>query len=232
PKGVDGFEVPNRLTILMASNESWVVPATSDERRYVVFDVSDCRRGDFTYFMALNEALDGGELKGFLHDMLEMDLKGWHPRQDIPATQGLADQQAESASPMVNWLGTILEEGALPHSTRDATGQTVRVVHRSDPALARPGLLWEVARKREHRLQHESDVTFWKFLDEHGITRADEKRTGAGRYRRFPPLPEARAAFADKYSFWPEFSDPGAPWRFDDDGRSSYSDWEDREDAL
>ena len=46
PKFVNLFQTTNRLKILMASNADWVVPATADERRYFVLDVSDCRRGD------------------------------------------------------------------------------------------------------------------------------------------------------------------------------------------
>ena len=41
PKFVNLFQTTNRLKILMASNADWVVPATADERRYFVLDVSD-----------------------------------------------------------------------------------------------------------------------------------------------------------------------------------------------
>lgn len=217
PKGLDAFEVKNRLSIVMASNEGWVVPASEDERRYAVFDVADTHRQDFAYFDALNDQLERGGLSGFLGDMLYMDLGSWHPRQDVPVTKGLRDQQAESVSPLVNWLGELLEEGVLPFSVRDATGQVRRVVHKSDPALARPTLLLEVARVRDKRLQHLSDVALWTFLDEHEITKADDKRDSAGRYRRFPPLEQARQAFRERYPFWPEFSEPGAVWRFGGD---------------
>lgn len=214
PKGLDGFEVPNRLSIMMTSNEKWVVPASSDERRYVVFDVADTRRKDFAYFTALKRELDGDSLEGFLYDMLEMDLGDWHPRMDIPETVGLAEQKAESAPPMVNWLGTVLDEGALPYALRDDNGNHVRIVHRDDPALARPGLLLQAARNHDRRLVHTSDVSFWAFLDEHGINKADDKRDAAGRYRRFPPLAEARETFREKYPWWPEFSNADADWQF------------------
>ena len=51
PKGVDSFPMPNRLKILMASNNDWVVPASADERRYFVLDVPDTRKGDKAYFI-------------------------------------------------------------------------------------------------------------------------------------------------------------------------------------
>jgi hypothetical protein len=145
-----------------------------------------------------------------------MDLGSWHPRQDVPTTKGLAEQQAESVSPLVNWLGQILEDGVLPYAVRDSSGQITRVVHKVDPSLARPTLLLEAARMRDKRLQHLSDVAFWTFLEAHGIEKADDRRDAAGRFRRFPPLPEARRAFREKYPFWPEFSKPSSPWRHDD----------------
>lgn len=217
PKGIDGFEVPNRLSIMMTSNEDWVVPASSDERRYVVFDVSDLHRGDFAYFDALNAQIDGGGLGAFLDEMLRLDLKGWHPRQDVPDTQGLADQKAQSASPMVNWLGTLLEEGELPLYIY-AAGKRERIVHDRDPALARPSYLLQHARDRDPHLRHSTDVMFWKFLDEHGIHKADAHRTSRGRFRRFPPLRDARRIFRDRYPWWPEFSDQAARWRMPEEG--------------
>jgi len=223
PKGIDGFEVPNRLSIMMTSNEDWVVPASSDERRYVVFDVSDERRGDFAYFDALNAEIEDGGLGAFLDEMLRLDLKGWHPRQDVPETQGLADQKAQSASPMVNWLGALLEEGEVPAYVYVA-GRQERIVHDRDPALARPSYLLHSAREQDRRLVHSTDVMFWKFLDDHGIHKADESRTARARFRRFPPLQDARRMFREKYPWWPEFSDQTATWRVPEHGRPSLED--------
>lgn len=40
PKGLGKFTARNRLHVMMASNERWVVPAGADERRFAIFDVS------------------------------------------------------------------------------------------------------------------------------------------------------------------------------------------------
>ena len=53
-KGRDGVTIRNSLHIVMASNEVWVVPAEEDERRFGVFNVSDCVMQDHAYFKALN----------------------------------------------------------------------------------------------------------------------------------------------------------------------------------
>jgi hypothetical protein len=52
-KGVDPCPASNRLKLIMASNAEWVVPATADERRFFVLDMSSVRTGDRTYFRAL-----------------------------------------------------------------------------------------------------------------------------------------------------------------------------------
>src|SRR5215207_9332163 len=65
PKGVDSYQMPNRLKILMASNNEWVVPASADERRYFVLDVPATRKGDVDYFRKLAAAIEGEELAVF-----------------------------------------------------------------------------------------------------------------------------------------------------------------------
>ena len=92
PKGVDAFQMPNRLKILMASNNDWVVPASADERRYFVLDVSDERKGDIAYFKALAAAIEGDELAALLDDLLEMDLSDFDHRNP-PHTEGLNKQK-------------------------------------------------------------------------------------------------------------------------------------------
>ena len=74
PKGVNAFQMPNRLKMLMASNNDWVVPATAEERRYFVLDVTSDRVGDRAYFNRLHAAIDGGEAEAMLYDLLQMDL--------------------------------------------------------------------------------------------------------------------------------------------------------------
>jgi len=234
PKGIDAYEVPNRLSIVMTSNEDWVVPATKDERRYAVFDVLGTRIKDFAYFGALDDEIyrEGGA-EAFLYDMLHMDLGTWHPREGIPQTPALADQKGESATVLANWLGEILDEGMIPATVRDESGKIERIVHKTDPALARAGLLLHHASAYTHN-NHISPKSFWKFLSDHGILPDEDKRVGAGRWRRFPALGDARATFLKLYPYHGAFSGHADDWRMPELPASwdDYMRWEQQEEAA
>lgn len=94
-KGLDADTVDSYLRLIMTTNEDWTVPASHDERRYLVLDVSNARQGDRKYFQQLYTEIEGEALRGFLHYLLSIDLAGWEPR-DIPQTSGLIDQKLES----------------------------------------------------------------------------------------------------------------------------------------
>lgn len=112
-KGIDAYAATNMLHVLISSNDAWVVPAGVGARRFVVCDVSDARKGDFAYFAALGRELENGGLAAMLHALLEVDLRGWHPRQ-IVETEALRDQKERSLTPEDEWLLGLLEDGVLP----------------------------------------------------------------------------------------------------------------------
>ena len=95
-KGRDVIQARNQLHIVMASNDRWVVPASADERRFAVFDISDEMAGREDWFAPLNAEIDNGGLEAMLHFFLNMDLGDWHPRKNIPNNQALNDQRIES----------------------------------------------------------------------------------------------------------------------------------------
>jgi hypothetical protein len=113
-KGMDAFQAVNRLGIIMATNSNWAVPASADERRYFVIDVSESCRGDREYFTKLWQAVsDLDVLAAFLYELLEVDLEGFEIR-DIPHTEGLNDQKLASLGDFEKWLMRCLFLGCLP----------------------------------------------------------------------------------------------------------------------
>lgn len=99
----------NRLSILMCSNNEWVIPASKDERRYCVLDVNGEFIGNRAYMTALHQATQDKEVQAaFLYEMLNMDLSRYEIR-DIPETKGLSDQRAQSLPSIGQWWMDVLE---------------------------------------------------------------------------------------------------------------------------
>ncbi len=92
-KGVDVVNAENHLHVVLATNHEWAIPAAADARRFAVFDVADHRARDHDYFAALCEQMRNGGAAAMLHDMLGMDLSGFHPEINRVHTAALGRQQ-------------------------------------------------------------------------------------------------------------------------------------------
>jgi phage/plasmid-associated DNA primase len=112
PKFINLFQATNRLKILMASNADWVVPATADERRYFVLDVSDRRRGDRDYFTRLHDAIDRAELPALLDHLLRLDLSDFDFRNP-PHTSALNAQKLVGADSLTQFWLDCLTNGEI-----------------------------------------------------------------------------------------------------------------------
>lgn len=112
-KGIDVEMWMNRLSMCMASNEDWCVPAGLDERRFAVFDVSPDRMQDVEYFAAIHAELRGGGYAAMLHDLLALDLGDWHPRQHVPKTEALVENQLDGLRGCDRVVHQMLETGTI-----------------------------------------------------------------------------------------------------------------------
>ena len=80
-KTYDIISADNVLKLIMAGNEDWQVPASMDERRYAVFEVSAAYAGKREYFAPLfKQTFEDGGLQAMMFDLLHRDLGDWHPR--------------------------------------------------------------------------------------------------------------------------------------------------------
>lgn len=112
-KGIDVEMWRNRLSLCMASNEDWCVPAGLDERRFAVFDVSPARMQDQEYFAAIHAELQGGGYAAMLHDLLNADLGDWHPRQHVPKTDALVENQLDGLRGCDRVVQQMLSTGSV-----------------------------------------------------------------------------------------------------------------------
>lgn len=112
PKGLNAFTVESVLRVFISSNERWVVPASDDERRFFVLNVSDKHRRDHTYFKALRAEMHGDGPSALLTYLSEMDLSDFEVR-DVPDTEALAEQKVQGLKNVERWWISVLEHGSL-----------------------------------------------------------------------------------------------------------------------
>ena len=103
-------QTPNRLHIMMASNEDWVVPARLRSRRWLMLDVSADKVGDHAYFAAIVEELEHGGYEAMLHDLLNRDISKSNLRA-VPVTDALQTQRKRSLDTMTAWWVDCLHRG-------------------------------------------------------------------------------------------------------------------------
>jgi hypothetical protein len=222
-KGRDAVTVPNMLHVLMAANEDWVVPAGEKERRFAVFDVNNDRCQDAAHFDPLYEQLEGGGYAAMLYDLLHRDVGSWHPRRDVPRNDALVEQQAESLSPLDAWWVELLEVGELPGANKQEPHRAVsseyevriRTGSSFDTRLVKRRGLYDHARQASPKLRHANDHTLGRYLARQGCnnTRKVRRRRGWS----FPPLPECRARWRERFPSW-QWRDPLATaWTCDAD---------------
>lgn len=120
-KGMKAVIQKNCLHIAMASNEEWVVPASGDARRYYINEVNNTyaknQISDYhrtKYFDALWGEMACGGREAMVYDLLNLDLKGWHPRKDVPETEEYRKQSRKGVSFEVTAMYKFLETGELP----------------------------------------------------------------------------------------------------------------------
>lgn len=106
-KYANAIQCRNMLHVFMCSNSDWVVPATRDERRFFVLDVSDEHKQEKPYFAAIKKELEHGGHAAMLHELLHYDLSNFNVR-DVPETQALQDQKKHSLDTTHAWWTEVL----------------------------------------------------------------------------------------------------------------------------
>jgi hypothetical protein len=111
-KRIDPVEIPNYMRLLITTNEDWVVPAASEERRFAVFDMGSGKIQDNAYFVSMLRQLRDGGYAGLLHYLLTMDLSEVALNK-IPDTAALREQKETSLSDVAKYWVYCLTEGEI-----------------------------------------------------------------------------------------------------------------------
>jgi hypothetical protein len=123
-KGVDVVSAPNYIHLIMASNESHVIPAGSDERRFFVLEVSEEHKQDAAYFAAIAKQQENGGREALLHYLRTYDITNFEFR-NAPDTGALREQKLLSLNHDAEWWFNKLWEGRL---LTDGEGWPVEVI--------------------------------------------------------------------------------------------------------
>lgn len=212
PKGMNSFPIQSVLRLFISSNERWVVPATDDERRFFVLNASERRRGDYDYFAALRDEMNGGGPAALLDYLLKIDLSNFEIRA-VPDTAALGEQKLEGLKNVERWWYQLLQEGFIEGTQRSDDGITTNFWLKNAVQIEKTELRENYARwlrTRRYDGEEVGEVDFSKrlrhLLPEITVTRP---RSSAGRMQMYvvPPLQDARTSFEDAIGSivdWPE----------------------------
>lgn len=208
PKGLDIINVRNMLHMIVASNEDWFVPATWDNRRFAIFEVSDARQNDGAFFGAVHEQLFKQEgLAALLYDLLE--LKTDIDLRKIPDTEEAERQKRHTMNAKEEWWYEQLQSGD-PWVEGD---ELTRVEGLRELWEVDPGPIYEVYCTQVARADRRVNPGLWASLSRFLNTMMpdgypDTTRKVAGkRVWRIPNLEECRSFFDKKTGYktkWPK----------------------------
>ena len=117
-------QIPNRLHLMMNSNHDHALAAGVGDRRNAVFDVSDERACDKTWFAPLYQDLDDGGTSEFLYTLQNLKLGSWHPRE-ILKTAETTEQQRMSGDSVSQWSQACINADAIIGAGRGPHGAEV-----------------------------------------------------------------------------------------------------------
>jgi hypothetical protein len=189
----DPIMVDNRLRIMVASNEDWIVPAGIGDRRWFILDVANSFAGTEhqQYWDSIYAEIDNGGKAAMFYDLLTMDLSGFNVRA-VPPTAAKAQQQEHSLQGTDAWLHHVLQEGTIGVDHWQQTGLNVS----TDRAYS----CYEDYGKRQHHYRPDTKSVWSKKLRkalQHCLT---DMRVAKGKDRdrsfKLVPLADCRLRFA------------------------------------
>ncbi len=165
-KGIDAVSMTNRLKIFMASNNDWITPASRDERRYFVLEVSSEKIGDSNYFNSLNKDINNPVVQSaFLYEMLHRDISKFNVSK-VPDTKALQSQREQSLDTFGKYWIDVLHRGFIYQSQHGLDALHEWIAEPSVELIRRGYEQWCNKNKiDQHRIvsskKYGSDLTSW-----------------------------------------------------------------------
>ena len=192
-KSVDAYTVANYTRILFTSNEEFVVPATLEERRFAVFDVSVCKQQQSRYFAELQNWYNAGGASALLYYLQTFNIATTNLRL-VPQTTALQDQKLEALNSVNQWFFNCLQNGEIRENR--VAGITVAFGSQCPKANLYDIYCSSIKSKYEVPVK---EVAFWRYLNayEGVFTLGKYARIGDSRIRHveIASLQDARKTF-------------------------------------
>ena len=186
----------------LATNNSWAVPATDDERRWFVLNVSPVRKGDKAYFDTLMRQMKNGGYEAFMYDLLHYNYSGINLR-NAPRTVGLQSQIEISWHDVHKFWAHVLERGFLLSEKLDGSPKGGTILG-WQPIAFKDAIFFEFENIFCKGRQHVDGTSqFWKKTHEFwkpesaGLIRVPVGAASRRQSLKIPPLDELRKRFSD-----------------------------------
>jgi len=108
----EAIAVNNCVHLVVASNESWAIPAELGDRRFFVLQASSVKKGDETYFNNIAAEMVNGGPEALLAHLQSRNISSFSPGK-FPKTAARVSQQLASLDPIETWLYKIADSGSL-----------------------------------------------------------------------------------------------------------------------
>ena len=198
-KNVDVDIAANSVHLIMASNAQWVVPASYDERRFLVLDVATTHMQDKAYFGAIDADMRNGGLANLLHELKTRDLSNFDHRS-VPSTAALDDQKLHSMETHEEWWYRKLCDGHLrpAHSEWEAPIPKDALIDDYLTYAQRVGIGKRTSATQLGRFLAQCVPELQTFMASYKARDANgDPQIGRTVWWRFPPVEKCREGFAD-----------------------------------
>lgn len=200
-KGIDAVKASNHIHLIVATNAEWAIPASFDERRFFVLDVSDAVAKDRAYFAALRAEFENGGPAAMLYDLLQYDYADVDLRNP-PRTSGLVTQMLQSLPSKIAWWRSALADGDFDVADGAAAESETNGWYQG-PIEVRKSLVHESFNAHVPGFRNKPWATsqIGTFLKEMVPDIETTRRSGGNRERcyRFPALAVLRARFVEDF---------------------------------
>jgi hypothetical protein len=106
------WQSPNHLDFMLTTNHDHAVAVGVGNRRYVVYELSDERACDKTWFDPIYRDLEDGGAREFLYLLQNLQLGSWHPRE-ILRTAEATEQQRMTSDSVSQWAQACINADAI-----------------------------------------------------------------------------------------------------------------------